>query len=202
MTMGWMEAIRFLGLDLMVATVFAVASLDAAACTFRAAWGRIARDAPRRRAHFLLPLERDLCGLRDVGCDGHWCAAAYSRREPLLPDSPLGPLNQGNHSMNKIVLVAALATLALAGCAKKEGPAAEAPSDASVAAGQAVDRAGEAVDAAAVATREAAADAADATQEATANAVDATKEATANAVDATGKAVENAGEKMQDAAKN
>jgi len=45
MTMGWMEAIRFLGLDLMVATVFAVASLDAAACTFRAAWGRIARDA-------------------------------------------------------------------------------------------------------------------------------------------------------------
>lgn len=46
MTMGWMEAIRFLGLDLMVATVFAVASLDAAACASKAAWGRIARDAP------------------------------------------------------------------------------------------------------------------------------------------------------------
>ena len=103
--------------------------------------------------------------------------------------------------MNKIVLVAALATLALAGCAKKEGPAAEAPSDASVAAGQAADRAGEAVDAAAVATREAAADAADATKEATADAVDATKEVL-RCVDATGKAVENAGEKMQDAAKD
>ena len=45
MTMGWMEAIRFLGVDLMVVTVFAVASLDAAARAFKAAWGRIARDA-------------------------------------------------------------------------------------------------------------------------------------------------------------
>ena len=47
--------------------------------------------------------------------------------------------------MNKIVLVAALATLTLAGCARKEGPSAEAPSDASVAAGQAADSAGEAM---------------------------------------------------------
>ena len=45
MTMGWMETIRFLGLDLMVATVFAVASLDVAARAFKSAWGRIPRDA-------------------------------------------------------------------------------------------------------------------------------------------------------------
>ena len=31
MTMGWVEAIRYIGLDLQVATVFAVASLDWAA---------------------------------------------------------------------------------------------------------------------------------------------------------------------------
>ena len=43
MTTGWMEAIRFLGLDLMVATVFAVASLNAAAGILKAAWGRIPR---------------------------------------------------------------------------------------------------------------------------------------------------------------
>jgi len=43
MTMGWMEAIRFLGLDLMVVTVFAVASLDAGASIVKAAWGRIPR---------------------------------------------------------------------------------------------------------------------------------------------------------------
>ena len=48
MTMGWMETIRFLGLDLMVATVFAVAGLDVAACALRAAWGRIPRVAPSR----------------------------------------------------------------------------------------------------------------------------------------------------------
>jgi len=45
MTMGWMETIRFLGLDLMVATVFAVASLDAAPCVLRNAWRRIPRVA-------------------------------------------------------------------------------------------------------------------------------------------------------------
>lgn len=45
MTMGWMETIRFLGVDLMVATVFAVAGLDAAACALKAAWGRVPRDA-------------------------------------------------------------------------------------------------------------------------------------------------------------
>ncbi|MEY2920857.1 MAG: hypothetical protein RL261_2162 [Pseudomonadota bacterium] len=45
MTMGWMETIRFLGLDLMIATVFAVASLDAAACVLKSAWRRIPRVA-------------------------------------------------------------------------------------------------------------------------------------------------------------
>ena len=45
MTMGWMETIRFLGLDLMVVTVFAVASLYAAACVLKAAWRRIPRVA-------------------------------------------------------------------------------------------------------------------------------------------------------------
>mgnify|MGYP006392755075 CR=1 FL=1 len=50
MTMGWMETIQVLGLDLMVATVFAVASVDVAACALKAAWGRIARAAPSRRS--------------------------------------------------------------------------------------------------------------------------------------------------------
>ncbi len=50
MAMGWMETIQVLGLDLMVATVFAVASLDAAACAFKAAWGRIPRDAPSQES--------------------------------------------------------------------------------------------------------------------------------------------------------
>ena len=44
MTMGWMETIRLLGLDLIVTTVFAVASLDVAACALKAAWSRIPRD--------------------------------------------------------------------------------------------------------------------------------------------------------------
>ena len=48
MAMGWMETIRLLGLDLIVATVFAVASLDVAACALKAAWSRIPRDAPSR----------------------------------------------------------------------------------------------------------------------------------------------------------
>jgi hypothetical protein len=48
MTMGWMETIRFLGLDLMVATVFAVASLDAAAFVLKSAWGRIPGAAASR----------------------------------------------------------------------------------------------------------------------------------------------------------
>ena len=50
MTMGWMETIRFLGLDLIVATVFAVASLDVAAYALKAAWSRIPRVAPSRRS--------------------------------------------------------------------------------------------------------------------------------------------------------
>ena len=37
MAMGWMETIRVLGLDLMVATVFAVASLEVAAYALKAA---------------------------------------------------------------------------------------------------------------------------------------------------------------------
>ena len=41
MTMGWMETIRFVGLDLQVATVFAVATLDVAARALRSAWRRI-----------------------------------------------------------------------------------------------------------------------------------------------------------------
>ena len=44
MTMGWMETIQVLGLDLMVATVLAVAGLDAVACAIKAAWGRIPRS--------------------------------------------------------------------------------------------------------------------------------------------------------------
>jgi len=45
MTMGWMETIRFIGLDLQVATVFAVASLGAASRAVQYAWGRIPRNA-------------------------------------------------------------------------------------------------------------------------------------------------------------
>ena len=37
MTMGWMETIRYIGLDLQVATVFAVASLDWAARAVKSA---------------------------------------------------------------------------------------------------------------------------------------------------------------------
>ena len=48
MTMGWMETIRYLGLDLQVATVFAVASLDVAARALKSAWGRIPREAASR----------------------------------------------------------------------------------------------------------------------------------------------------------
>ena len=46
MTMDWMETIRFTGLDLQVATVFAVAGLDAAARALRSAWRRIRPGAP------------------------------------------------------------------------------------------------------------------------------------------------------------
>jgi hypothetical protein len=46
MTMGWMETIRFLGLDLMVATVFAVAGLDATARAFESAWARFSARLP------------------------------------------------------------------------------------------------------------------------------------------------------------
>jgi len=61
MTMGWMETIRFIGLDLQVATVFAVATLDVTARGLRTAWRRIplgARavtsvPAKARTLHFL-----------------------------------------------------------------------------------------------------------------------------------------------------
>jgi len=45
MAMGWMETVRLLGLDLIVTTVFAVASLDVAAYALKAAWCLIPRDA-------------------------------------------------------------------------------------------------------------------------------------------------------------
>ena len=45
MTMGWMETIHFIGLDLEVATVLAVGSLDAAARALKFAWGRIPSGA-------------------------------------------------------------------------------------------------------------------------------------------------------------
>jgi len=48
MTMGWMETIHFIGLDLQVATVLAVASLDLAAHALKSAWGRIPSRAPSR----------------------------------------------------------------------------------------------------------------------------------------------------------
>ena len=50
MTMGWMETIQILGLDLMVGTVLAVAVLDAAACVLKSAWGCISRDALSRKS--------------------------------------------------------------------------------------------------------------------------------------------------------
>lgn len=45
MTMGWMETIRFSGLDLQVATVFALASLDVAARALKSARDRIPSGA-------------------------------------------------------------------------------------------------------------------------------------------------------------
>jgi hypothetical protein len=50
MTMGWMETIQVLGLDLMVATVLAVAGLNVVACALKAAWCRMPRVAPSRRS--------------------------------------------------------------------------------------------------------------------------------------------------------
>lgn len=54
MSMGWMETIRYLGLDLQVATVLAVAVVDYAARAARSAWGHRAHAAvprvPARRA--------------------------------------------------------------------------------------------------------------------------------------------------------
>ena len=46
MTMGWMETIRFIGLDLQVAILFAVGSVDVAARALKSAWDRIPRGAP------------------------------------------------------------------------------------------------------------------------------------------------------------
>jgi len=43
MTMGWMETIRFIGLDLQVATVFAMASLVVAARALKSVWSHIPR---------------------------------------------------------------------------------------------------------------------------------------------------------------
>ena len=48
MTMGWMETIRFLGLDLMVVTVFAVASIDVTLRALRSARSRAPRYAASR----------------------------------------------------------------------------------------------------------------------------------------------------------
>lgn len=48
MTMGWMETIHFIGLDLQVATLTAVASLDVAARAIRFTWCRITSYAPPR----------------------------------------------------------------------------------------------------------------------------------------------------------
>ena len=45
MTMGWMETIRFLGLDLEIATVFAVGSIDVTVGALSAAWRRLPRGA-------------------------------------------------------------------------------------------------------------------------------------------------------------
>ena len=104
--------------------------------------------------------------------------------------------------MNKIVLVAALATLALAGCAKKEGPAAEAPSDASVAAGRL--RTGPARPLTRPPSRPGKPLQMPPTPPRRPLQTPSTRprKPTADAVDATGKAVENAGEKMQDAARD
>ena len=48
MTMGWIETIRYIGLDLQVATVLAVASIDVTTRALRSAWGRTPRDAASR----------------------------------------------------------------------------------------------------------------------------------------------------------
>ena len=45
MTMGWMETIRFVGLDLQVVTVLAAGSLDVALRALRSAWGRLRSGA-------------------------------------------------------------------------------------------------------------------------------------------------------------
>lgn len=67
MTMGWMETIRFIGLDLQVATVFAVAGLDWAA---RAPWseaGRVIKSWVTRRTS---DRTRSSLGTGSLGCDG------------------------------------------------------------------------------------------------------------------------------------
>jgi len=55
MTMGWMETIRFIGLDLQIATVLAGAGLDFTARTIKSAWdqnlsGIPSLGSPRVRA--------------------------------------------------------------------------------------------------------------------------------------------------------
>ena len=50
MTMGWMETIRFIGLDLQVAAVFAAVSIDVAPRALKSAWDRIPRGARSRGA--------------------------------------------------------------------------------------------------------------------------------------------------------
>jgi hypothetical protein len=46
MTMDWMETIRFVGLDLQVATVLAVAGVDVAARALATAWVHMRSRAP------------------------------------------------------------------------------------------------------------------------------------------------------------
>jgi hypothetical protein len=63
MTMGWMETIRFIGLDLQVATVLAVGGLDVAARALRSVGSRLPSGTPlldsvRVRARRLYPTSR------------------------------------------------------------------------------------------------------------------------------------------------
>lgn len=124
------------------------------------------------------------------------------------------PLLLGYITMNtKIALAAAIAALAITGCAKKEATEAkEAATEAAAAAEVAAQEAAVAAEAAAdavveagAAVAEGAVDAAgaavDATQEAAAEAVDATQEAVGDAAVAAGEAIEETGEQLQEAAK-
>jgi len=120
---------------------------------------------------------------------------------------PSSSLNGDLHMNSKIILAAALATLALAGCAKKEEMK-EAAQDAAAQAGEAADAAAEAagaaVDAAAVATDaagDAVADAASTAADATADAAGDAAAAVGDAAAAAGDAAADAGQAVQEATK-